>query len=130
MTLALTPAQTLRLWHEVALTMVRDDDPDLSLRQTGILFTIYLVTYMLGQFLAAWLSRRVSNRRQLLIGMSTSIACNAAIGALLVLRPPGAYAGIPGSGEEISAAKRSQRNIEAVVSGKTRQARRPVPLGH
>ena len=42
MILALTPAQALRLWHEVALTMVRDDDPDLSLRQTGILFTIYL----------------------------------------------------------------------------------------
>jgi len=42
MTLALTPAQALKLWHEVTLVMVRDDDPDLSLRQTGILLTIYL----------------------------------------------------------------------------------------
>jgi sugar phosphate permease len=58
------------------------------------LFTIYLVAYMLGQFLAAWLSRRMTNRRLLLIGMSTSVACNLAIGALLALGPSGAYGGI------------------------------------
>ena len=42
MVLALTPAQSLRLWHDVALAMVRDEEPDLSLRQISILLTIYL----------------------------------------------------------------------------------------
>ncbi|MBI2717140.1 MAG: MarR family transcriptional regulator [Rhizobiales bacterium] len=42
MSVALTPAQVLRLWHDVALAMVRDDEPDLSLRQMSILLTIYL----------------------------------------------------------------------------------------
>lgn len=42
MTLSLTPAQALTLWHAVSLAMVRDDDPDLSLRQISILLTIYL----------------------------------------------------------------------------------------
>ena len=42
MILALTPSQALRLWHDVALSMVRDDEPDLSLRQISILLTIYL----------------------------------------------------------------------------------------
>lgn len=42
MALALTPAQALGLWHDVALAMVRGDDPDLSLRQISILLTIYL----------------------------------------------------------------------------------------
>lgn len=40
--LALTPSQSLGLWHNVALAMVRDDEPDLSLRQITILLTIYL----------------------------------------------------------------------------------------
>ncbi len=34
--------QALRLWHDVALDLVRDDDADLSARQTAILLTIYL----------------------------------------------------------------------------------------
>jgi DNA-binding MarR family transcriptional regulator len=42
MAVALTPAQALGLWHDVALSMVRDDEPDLSLRQISILLTIYL----------------------------------------------------------------------------------------
>jgi DNA-binding MarR family transcriptional regulator len=40
--IALTPSQSLGLWHNVALAMVRDDEPDLSLRQISILLTIYL----------------------------------------------------------------------------------------
>lgn len=55
---------------------------DLSLSH---LFTAYLVTYMLGQFLAAGLGERVSPRRQLLFGMSLSVACNVAVGAWLDL---------------------------------------------
>jgi DNA-binding MarR family transcriptional regulator len=39
---ALTPVQALKLWHSVSLSMVRDDAPDLSLRQMSILLTVYL----------------------------------------------------------------------------------------
>jgi DNA-binding MarR family transcriptional regulator len=42
MSLALTTAQALTLWHNVALAMVKDDEPDLSVRQLSILLTIYL----------------------------------------------------------------------------------------
>jgi DNA-binding MarR family transcriptional regulator len=38
----LTPAQSLQLWHDVALAQVKDDEPDLSIRQISILLTIYL----------------------------------------------------------------------------------------
>ena len=36
------PSQALRLWQQVALAEVRDEQPDLSVRQTAILLTIYL----------------------------------------------------------------------------------------
>ena len=42
MSVALSTAQALTLWHDVALAMVRDDEPDLSVRQMSILLTIYL----------------------------------------------------------------------------------------
>ena len=42
MSLSLTTAQALRLWHAVALSMVKDDEADLSVRQICILLTIYL----------------------------------------------------------------------------------------
>ncbi len=42
MPLSLSTAQALKLWHSVNLAMVRDDDPDLSIRQMTILLTIYL----------------------------------------------------------------------------------------
>ncbi len=42
MSLALTPAQSLKLWHDVSLAMVRAAEADLSLRQISILLTIYL----------------------------------------------------------------------------------------
>ncbi len=35
-------AQSLQLWHDVALAQVKDDEPDLSVRQICILLTIYL----------------------------------------------------------------------------------------
>ncbi len=34
--------QALRLWHDVVLAQVRDDLPDLSLRQMAVLLTVYL----------------------------------------------------------------------------------------
>ena len=42
MSVALTTAQALTLWQYVALAMVQDDEPDLSVRQMSILLTIYL----------------------------------------------------------------------------------------
>ena len=42
MSVALSTAQALTLWHDVALALVRDDEPDLSVRQVCILLTIYL----------------------------------------------------------------------------------------
>src|SRR5207237_3182738 len=42
MGLNISAAQALRLWHDVNLHMVRDDEPDLSVRQISILLTVYL----------------------------------------------------------------------------------------
>jgi len=36
------PSEALHLWHRSALAQVRGDDPDLTIRQTAILMTIYL----------------------------------------------------------------------------------------
>ncbi len=46
-------------------------------------WTIYLITYMLGQFLAAWLGRHVESRRVLACGMTIAAACNVALGFLV-----------------------------------------------
>jgi len=46
-------------------------------------WTVYLVTYMLGQFVAAWLGRRTESRRVLLYGMVIAAACNIALGWLV-----------------------------------------------
>jgi DNA-binding MarR family transcriptional regulator len=42
MSISMRPSQALRLWQQVMLSQVRDDTPDLTMRQTAILFTIYL----------------------------------------------------------------------------------------
>ena len=46
-------------------------------------WTIYLVTYMFGQFLAAWLGRRFESRRILTVGMCVAAAANFVIGLLV-----------------------------------------------
>ncbi|MGB5131695.1 MAG: MFS transporter [Steroidobacteraceae bacterium] len=46
-------------------------------------WTIYLVTYMLGQFLAAWLGKRMESRRVLAWGMCIAAACNIVLGWLV-----------------------------------------------
>ena len=46
-------------------------------------WTVYLVTYMLGQFLAAGLGRRFESRRILAVGMCVAAAANFAIGVLV-----------------------------------------------
>ena len=42
MSVALRPAQGLRLWHDVAMGLVREAPFDLSARQVAILLEIYL----------------------------------------------------------------------------------------
>ena len=42
MALNLSAGQALKLWHDVNLYMVRDEEPDLSVRQISILLTIYM----------------------------------------------------------------------------------------
>lgn len=42
MAVQVRPGQALRLWHDVTLALVRDDEPDLSARQITVLITIYL----------------------------------------------------------------------------------------
>ena len=42
MAISLRPSQALRLWQEVALDQVRDNDLDLTTRQMAILLIIYL----------------------------------------------------------------------------------------
>jgi DNA-binding MarR family transcriptional regulator len=42
MSIAMRPSQAMRLWQQVMLSQVREGAPDLTMRQTAILFTIYL----------------------------------------------------------------------------------------
>ena len=42
MAMRFSSTQSLQLWHDVALAQVKDDEPDLSVRQICILLTIYL----------------------------------------------------------------------------------------
>jgi sugar phosphate permease len=46
-------------------------------------WTIYLIAYMLGQFVAVWLGRRVESRRVLAWGMVIAAACNIVLGLLV-----------------------------------------------
>jgi sugar phosphate permease len=51
--------------------------------QIALPWTIYLLCYMLGQFLAAWLGRRMESRRVLAYGMTIAAASNVALGWLV-----------------------------------------------
>jgi len=62
--------------------------------QVAYPWTVYLVTYMLGQFLAAWLGRRAESRRILAWGMSVAAACNVVLGILVDSQAASAYAWI------------------------------------
>jgi DNA-binding MarR family transcriptional regulator len=42
MAIQLATAQALKLWHDVNLAQVRDDEADLSVRQITILLTVYM----------------------------------------------------------------------------------------
>ncbi len=54
-------------------------------------WTVYLVTYMLGQFLAAWLGRHMESRRVLAYGMAIAAACNVVLGLLVDSHVAGVY---------------------------------------
>ena len=54
-------------------------------------WTVYLITYMLGQFFAAWLGRHVQSRRVLTYGMLIAAACNIALGWLVDSHLASAY---------------------------------------
>jgi sugar phosphate permease len=51
--------------------------------QVAAPWTVYLIAYMLGQFLAAWLGRRMESRRVLLGGMTIAAGCNVGLGLLV-----------------------------------------------
>jgi OPA family sugar phosphate sensor protein UhpC-like MFS transporter len=51
------------------------------------IWTAYLVAYMLGQFLAVWMGKRLAARSILLLGMGVTIAANLAMGFVLPLGP-------------------------------------------
>lgn len=51
--------------------------------QVAYPWTVYLVTYMLGQFLAAWLGHRMESRRVLAWAMCIAAACNIVLGLLV-----------------------------------------------
>lgn len=53
------------------------------------LVTAYLIAYMLGQFMTAFLSRRVASRTLLLAGMAISVACNVVFGFSYLAGPAG-----------------------------------------
>ena len=42
MPLQISPAQALKLWHDVSLHMILASEPDLSTRQMSVLLTVYL----------------------------------------------------------------------------------------
>ncbi len=52
-------------------------------QQVAAPWTIYLVCYMLGQFVAAWLGRRMESRRVLAYGMCLAAGSNLALGFLV-----------------------------------------------
>jgi sugar phosphate permease len=63
--------------HPLKLQFGFDDE------QIALPWTIYLICYMLGQFFAAWLGRRMESRRVLAYGMSVAAACNIILGFLV-----------------------------------------------
>ena len=63
--------------HELKLEFGFNDE------QIALPWTIYLVCYMLGQFAAAWLGRRIESRRVLACGMSIAAASNIILGWLV-----------------------------------------------
>ncbi len=66
------------------LTSLEIDKSDLA-----HVVTAYLIAYMLGQFLTAYLSRRIASRMLLLVGMGITLTCNIIFGFAYLSGPAG-----------------------------------------
>ena len=53
------------------------------------IWTAYLAAYMCGQFLSAWLGKRIACRTLLLTGMAISVGCNFVFGFNTLMGPAG-----------------------------------------
>ncbi len=53
------------------------------------IFTVYLIAYMLGQFLTSFLGRHLATRVLLLAGMAVTLLCNVAFGFSYLMGPAG-----------------------------------------
>ncbi len=62
---------------------------EISKSDLAHIVTAYLVAYMLGQFLTAFLSRRIATRMLLLVGMAISLGCNVVFGFSYLAGPAG-----------------------------------------
>ena len=62
---------------------------EISKSDLAHVMTAYLVAYMLGQFLTAFLSRRIAIRVLLLTGMGISLGCNVVFGFSYLAGPAG-----------------------------------------
>jgi len=65
------------------------DNLDITRSELAHIFTVYLVAYMLGQFLTAYLGRRMATRALLLAGMGVTLGCNVAFGFSYLMGPAG-----------------------------------------
>ena len=61
----------------------------LDVNESGVahIWTAFLLAYMAGQFITAYLGRKVACRVLILFGMGISLACNAAFGSFTELGP-------------------------------------------
>ena len=66
------------------LTSLEIDKSDLA-----HVVTAYLIAYMLGQFLTAYVSRSVASRMLLLVGMGITLTCNIIFGFAYLSGPAG-----------------------------------------
>ena len=55
MSISLRPSQALQLWQQVTLSEVRDDAPDLTMRQMAILPPWLVLLLVSGLILGGWL---------------------------------------------------------------------------
>ncbi len=62
---------------------------DITRSELAHIFTVYLVAYMLGQFLTSLLGRHMATRVLLLAGMAITLGCNVAFGFSYLMGPAG-----------------------------------------
>ncbi len=65
------------------------DTLQITTSELAHIYTGYLVSYMLGQFLTSWLGQKVATRLLLLTGMLITLLCNVVFGFSYLLGPAG-----------------------------------------